>query len=144
MATKIQEFVDRLKTMAFVGFDTVKEVAIDHIPHEMTDFPDGKGGRWKRLMVESEDVDSCQYMAKKGHVFVNHIHYNTEIAICLGEFLIETPFETTRVPSNGTYQVPPNMPHRVTWLTDGSLILVFSPKFQNGGWDAAIDLQDED
>jgi hypothetical protein len=142
--SKIKHLVDGLQTMAFVGFDKVETVSINSMPMEISDFPDGKGGRWKKLIVEEEDVDCCQYKAKKGHVFRNHIHQNVEIAICIGKFKIETPFRKFIVDKNGTYKIDPKIPHRVTWLTDGSLIIVFSPKFGNGKeWEADVDLTDE-
>jgi quercetin dioxygenase-like cupin family protein len=134
----INEGLDKLRVMAFVGFDGVKEISIESIPEKLSPFPDGRGGLWKRLNIEQEDVDSCQYIAKKGHVFLNHVHYNMEITICLGDFLVETPFRSYTVKRNETYSVPANVPHKVTWLTDGSLVLVFSPKFANGGWEATL------
>jgi hypothetical protein len=139
----IVEAVKRIQTLAFVGFDKVNVISIDHIPDEMTEFPDGNGGYWKRLQVDDEDVDSCQYKAKKGHVFKSHKHRNVEIAVCIGSFKIDTPFDSFVVDRNGTYRVDQGVPHRVTWLTDGSLILVFSPKFKNGGWESETENFDE-
>ena len=118
-----------------------KEVSIGDIPNKWESFLGGKE-QWVNVeLPESEDTRSCLFKAEKKTVFKPHRHKESVEHVVItnrgGKVRVTTDSYIRTVCFPDAIFIEKNEPHAFEFLEDTTLLILWTPKTENG-WEAVF------
>ena len=150
MINKVKKNIQEKLSAARVSFELmvlsegkgIVNVDIPEIPATRTKFLD-TNDEWEKLTLPNEvNSSACIFYAKEGSSFPPHRHENSTEQMTIinvgGSCRIITNTRSFIANYPETVFFEKGEPHAVEWLTDTTTIIIWHPKFVDGGWSGDI------
>ena len=117
-----------------------QDISVGTIPSDMEHFKDTKD-EWVELinLTKHKDCTAVLYVGKEGSIFRGHKHTASSEQLMIvnpkGKLRILTTKEDVILEYPNSYLIEKNVPHKVYFLTETELIIVWHPPFKQG-WEA--------